>query len=313
MARPVQFSTARMTGMQATGETRERCCRPWPGAADQGNDSASPGNAPGMDQAGQPDMFQLMGMVTMVMGGMMMVMGQFLQQLAGGQQPGSPEAVSETPGGDTVSGSPHNVTVSDPGSASSNDGSATGNTTGQPDNTTAGSPGGGQVIQRLSGSDNEKVRQGIQAILAEEDDPEMAKLAIAQFLLESGLDVGAESHTVDDNNLFNIKAEGTAGWANSTGDYNGAGQWEPNDRFGANLTANDSVRQWQNLWNWSNYQGIHSAGSFEEKLQAIQSAPLPYAEDPRYVEKVTARYYNLMRNNPDIASMFQQRYGVAAA
>lgn len=119
--------------------------------------------------------------------------------------------------------------------------------------------------------------------------PMMQQVALAQAIHESGLQDGTPSGLAKQNNLFGIKAPGTAGTVNmpTTEIMNGQAQ-KVNAAFGANKNVADSFLQHRDLINKQRYQNVLAAQSPLAAFNALQKAG--YATDPQYANKLNSVY-----------------------
>jgi flagellum-specific peptidoglycan hydrolase FlgJ len=119
------------------------------------------------------------------------------------------------------------------------------------------------------------------AMEAHPDNPVMAQLAAAQAIQESRLLGKPSTLASQHNNLFGIKAPGTAGTTNmNTNEFMGGRNQMVNAGFGQNKTMQDSFQQHADLMNKSRYTAVRQAKSFPEAAYAVQRAG--YATDPNY-------------------------------
>ena len=127
------------------------------------------------------------------------------------------------------------------------------------------------------------------------DYPVVAKLAIAQAILESHLEGTPSGLALRANNLFGIKGSGTDGSINMPTHEFENGQWIIVDAyFAKNLTIQDSIMQHRNLMlNGTSgcpnrYKPVLQAKSFEEAANQIRLCG--YATDPSYTQKLIDIY-----------------------
>ena len=129
------------------------------------------------------------------------------------------------------------------------------------------------------------------------NNPNMAKLAAAQAIHESGLGSGKPSKLAQQFNLFGIKGAGTAGSVvMPTTEYiNGSARRIPQG-FATNKSIDDSFKQHMMLLSRPRYQAVNQAGTFEDAARAVQQAG--YATDPKYAQHLINVY------NTRLASYF---------
>lgn len=116
------------------------------------------------------------------------------------------------------------------------------------------------------------------------DHPIMQQLTVTQAILESGFlsQSGGSMLARKYNNLFGIKAEGTAGWTpylNTTEYVNGKPKLVQ-VRFGANLSYSDSFEQHLKILSLKRYKPVWAAKRPEEAFKRVQECG--YATDPKY-------------------------------
>lgn len=121
------------------------------------------------------------------------------------------------------------------------------------------------------------------------DNPVMQKVALTQAILESGLLNKPSTLSSKYNNLFGIKAPGTAGTVDMPStEFIGGSPQRVTSSFGANNTIGDSFLQHRDLMNKNRYAPVLSAGSPYEAFSALQR--VGYATDPRYAQKLASLY-----------------------
>lgn len=193
-----------------------------------------------------------------------MLMG-FLTMLLSRQSAGGAE--TQTPGGGSPGGGGGSPAASGP---------------------MAASPGG--RITELSPDREERIRQVVAAAKRTyPDNPVLAKLAVSQAILESGLLGDPSSLAEEHNNLFGIKGSGTAGTVNlGTQEEVNGNMVSTQAGFAKNATLEDSFAQHRDLLNNDRYAAVRSAGSLEEAAREVRAAG--YATDSSYAQKLIDIY-----------------------
>lgn len=137
------------------------------------------------------------------------------------------------------------------------------------------------------------------------DNPTMQKVAIAQAILESGLNGSHPSALATQNhNLYGIKeghtAPGTAAPASyNTTEYSGNSPSTQSAKFSSNNTYDDSINQYKNLMTQApRYSNVISADTPEQAFVELQKAG--YATDPQYANKLISIY------NKNVAPLFSE-------
>jgi flagellum-specific peptidoglycan hydrolase FlgJ len=122
------------------------------------------------------------------------------------------------------------------------------------------------------------------------DNPIMQQVAITQAIQESGLMGEGSQLATRYNNLFGIKAPGTAGRVNmpTFEDYS-SGRQRVNANFGANKSPIDSFMQHKNLLTKSQrYQPVLAANNPYDAFAALKKSG--YATDRNYVNNLSNVY-----------------------
>lgn len=119
--------------------------------------------------------------------------------------------------------------------------------------------------------------------------PTMQQVAITQAIHESGLMGKPSALASQNNNLFGIKAPGTAGTVRmQTSEYRNGSPTTENAGFGRNASAADSFVQYKNLMNKTRYAPVMQSETPSDAFTALQRSG--YATDPRYANKLNNVY-----------------------
>lgn len=117
-----------------------------------------------------------------------------------------------------------------------------------------------------------------------------ASVRLAQIALESGwakytpkdIDTGKESY-----NLTGVKGVGPAGsvlaW---TEEWDGTRMVKVKDFFRAYNSYEEHILERDSIFEWDNYDAYRAAKTPDDACRALQNAPMPYATDPEYADKL---------------------------
>ena len=134
------------------------------------------------------------------------------------------------------------------------------------------------------------------------DHPVVAKLCLAQAILESRLQSKPSDLAFKYNNLFGIKGQGTKGRVNLiTKEQDSSGSENTiRDGFAYDSSIEDSIKQYRNLLEKGTrdkpdrYAKVLSASTFEEAATEIRKAG--YATDIRYTKMLLNIYNTIIKN-----------------